>query len=104
MNALFPTILKILALLGALIVIAEDALGSGSGEQKKAKVIADLQAQLAGLAGQLGIPAWAVPVFTNAGVLGILIDSLVAIAKAAGHLSAAAGPAALPASPATVPS
>ncbi|MBO9539704.1 hypothetical protein J7643_03830 [bacterium] len=83
MNAIFPSILKILSLVGSLIVIAEDALGPGTGEQKKAKVIADVQARLPGLAGQLGIPEWAIAVFTNSGVLGVLVDSLVAVAQAA---------------------
>lgn len=87
MNLLFPSVLKILALLGSLIVIAEDTLGPGTGEQKKAKVIADVQAQLPSVAGQLGIPDWTVSVFTNPGVLGVLIDSLMAIAKSGGHLT-----------------
>lgn len=95
MNLLFPSILKILALLGSLIVIAEDTLGAGTGDQKKAKVIADVQSQLPGLSGQLGIPDWAIAVFTNAGVLGVLIDSLVTVAKAAGHLPAAKDPVVL---------
>lgn len=87
MTALFPSILKILALLGSLISITEDALGPGTGEQKKAKVIADVQERLPGLAGQLAIPEWAIVLFTNAGVLGLLIDSLVAVANAGRHLS-----------------
>lgn len=77
MNALFPSVIKILSLLGSFIVIAEDAFGPGTGEQKKSKVIADIQEKLPGLASQLGIPDWAVAVFTNAGVLGFLIDALV---------------------------
>lgn len=89
MNLLFPSILKILSLLSSLIVIAEDTLGPGTGDQKKAKVISDVQSKLPGLAEQLGIPGWAITVFTNAGVLGILIDSLVAIAGASGHMEAA---------------
>lgn len=87
MTALFPSILKILALLGALISISEDAFGPGTGDQKKAKVIADVQERLPGLAAELAIPEWAIVIFTNASVLGMLIDSFVAIANTSGHFS-----------------
>lgn len=88
MQALFPSILKILALLGTLISVAEAALGPGTGEQKKARVIADLQAQLPVLASQLGVAGWLVDLFSHEGFLAFLIDSLVAAANGSGHLGA----------------
>ena len=86
MQALFPSILKILALLGTFISVAEAALGPGTGEQKKAKVIADLQGQLPGLARQLGVADWLVDIFSHEGFLAFLIDSLVATAQGSGYL------------------
>lgn len=87
MQAIFPIILKIFAVLTSLILIAEDAIGPGSGAEKKAKVIADVQDKLPKLSADLGLPPWVVSVFGNEAFLSIIIDALVGSAKAAGHLS-----------------
>lgn len=86
MQSLIPAIKIGLSVVSLLIVLAEDALGAGTGAEKKAKVIADLKSTLPGLAESLGIPSVVVNVLTNEAVLALVIDFLVGVANASGVL------------------
>lgn len=73
-----PIFRQVIGLLTLLIILAEDAMGPGTGAQKKQKVIDDFKAWFFHLAGELSIPAWIVGLVTTDAILGLLIDFLVA--------------------------
>lgn len=86
MQSFIPAIRIGLSVISLLIVLAEDALGPGTGDEKKAKVISDIKAELPNLATSLGIPSVIVGMLTNETVLGMVIDFLVGVANASGVL------------------
>lgn len=85
----FDVIRKLLALVGLLIVLAEDALGPGTGDQKKQRVKEDLQGQLPRLLEDSGVPPVLVALFTSDWLLDLVIESLVKAANEAGKLASA---------------
>ena len=89
MKNLIPGILTALKLIMAAVVIAEITLGPGTGEEKKALVIAELKAKLPDLAALLGVPAALVSFLMDERVLSFLVDAIVTgINKAGGWLNA----------------
>lgn len=97
MISIIPAIKQAIAVIALFITLAEDASGSGSGAEKKAKVISDVKAQLPALATSLGVPGVAVSLMVNEAILTVVIDLLVAAANASGAF--AKGPEAAPMDP-----
>ena len=71
MSKIFQIVATALGLLLSLINAAEQP---GTGADKKASVIAAFKQ----LIGQLGLPAWAVTLFSMDALLSILVDLIVA--------------------------
>lgn len=82
---MFQNPLLLLQALGAAaalsVAVAEDALGPGTGPEKRARVIADLREQLPALVASLGLPAALAGVFASEFLLGLLVDGVVAAAN-----------------------
>lgn len=93
---LIPAIRIALGLVGLAIVLAEDAMGAGTGAEKKAAAIAHVQAQLPGLVASAGLPGFVAQLLGSEAVLSVVIDLLVSAANAGGHLQGGALAAALP--------
>lgn len=84
--SIIPAIKAIIAIVSVSVIVAEDVLGPGTGAEKKAAVIKDIQEKLPGLAEQLQIPGWVVTLLTSEGVLGFVIDIVVSGANSSGLL------------------
>lgn len=76
---LLPIFRQVLGLLMFLVVLAEHALGPGTGAQKKADVMANFKAGFYELAGAMSIPPWVVAIFTDDKILGFVIDVVVGL-------------------------
>lgn len=76
----------VLVFVGLAVVIAEDVLGPGTGPDKRAKVLADLKAQMPGALALSGVPEWLVGFLCSDAVLGLAIDMVVQAGNAAGNL------------------
>jgi len=83
----FEAIRRLMAILLFLIDLAEMVYGAGTGPQKKAKVIADVQGHLPGLAADLHLPPGVVALFSTEAFLSMAIDGLVTAANMLGKLS-----------------
>lgn len=75
----------LLVTVGAVVHVAEDALGPGTGEQKKAAVIEQLVTDLPGVFAALGVPSPFAGLLVNEAVLGFLVDLVVRAANQAGQ-------------------
>lgn len=83
---LMKTLTPVFRLLFVAIAAVELALGSKTGAEKKAAVIAKFGKDLPPIAAELGAPAGVVDFLVNPAVLGFVIDLLVEVLNKTGAL------------------